>query len=351
MTNTEARIDTDDNSTTIPEAVTSLRDLAMSAAAAAALRAAVRLGIAEVIDDRPVDTEKIADALGVQAPLLERLLRTLKYYGVFAPTENGHVHTPISRLLREDHPQSLKYHVLWATEPWTWALWPHLDEAVRTGRNVFDDLYGQDFFTHLHAQWPESTEVFNKSQTQLSTLSAATIAERLDLSGVGTLADIAGGHGYMLATLLERHPDLQGVLFDLPQVVADPDPRLTADGALAPRARLVGGDCLRAIPVDADLYLFKSILEWDDEKSVIALRNARKSGRPGARVVIITNLIDDSPEIRYTTGADLLFLLNSLGKKHTTATLRAIAERAGLVVNDIRPINSYLHVLDAVIPG
>jgi C-methyltransferase len=218
---------------------------------------------------------------------------------------------------------------------------------VRSGRGGFEDNHGADFFTYLHRTWPASADVFNKAQTELSRLATNAVAAALDLRGIGTLVDVAGGHGYTLATLLERNPDLRGTLFDLPPVVAEADARLRDGGPLAACADLVGGDCLAEVPVEADAYLFKNILEWADEKSVTALRNAARAGRRDSRIFIITNMIDGSPEIRFTTGTDLLFLLNCDGRKHTKETIAAVVRGAGMRVVDMRPVNSYLHLVEA----
>ncbi|QNP74681.1 methyltransferase [Streptomyces roseirectus] len=328
-------------------AVIGVRELALSAAGAAALRAAVRIGVAEALGDRPRTPAELAAAIGADTEMLGRLLRALAQHGVFTQTEEGYAHTATSRLLREDDPNSLKYYTLWVTEPWTWELWPHLEDAVRNGRGGFEEKYGTDFFSYLHRMWPQSADVFNKAQTELSRLATHAVAAALDLSEVGTLVDVAGGHGFTLATLLEKNPHLSGVLFDLPPVVAEADGRLRAGGELADRARVVGGSCLEEIPVQADAYLFKNILEWADDKSVTALRNAARAGRPDSRFFIITNMIDGSPEIKFTTGTDLLFLLNSDGRKHTTDTITAVVRKADLRVVSMRPVNSYLHLLEA----
>ncbi|MFD2468872.1 methyltransferase [Amycolatopsis silviterrae] len=335
---------------TIPQAVMRLRELALSSACAAAVRAAARLGLPDALGDQPSTVEDLASALGADADALGRLMRMLECYYVFEKTDTGYVHTPMSRLLREDNPRSLKYIVLWGTEPWTWELWPHLDESVRSGDEAFQKLHGTDFFAHLHDEWPDSAAVFDKAMTQSSKLSAAAIADRLDLTGVRSLADIAGGQGHVLATLLEKNPGLQGVLVDLPAVVADADPRLRAGGPLASRAQLVAGDCLAEIPVDAEVYLFKNILEWDDASTITALGNAARAARAGSRVLIIENLVDGSPELKFTTAMDLLLLLNVGGRKHTRDGLVALIEEAGLHVDDVRPINSYLHLIEASVP-
>jgi hypothetical protein len=110
------------------------------------------------------------------------------------------------------------------------------------------------------------------------------------------------------------------------------------------------GNCLEKIPVEADVYLFKSILEWDDDRTVTALRNAVAAGRPDSRILIATNLVDDSPEIRYATGIDLLFLLNTNGKRHTRSGITGLVERAGLRVDGVSEVKPLLHVVEASIP-
>ncbi|MFF0149027.1 C-methyltransferase [Amycolatopsis sulphurea] len=338
--------------TVLPAAVMRVRELALSAACAASVRAAAKLGLADVLDDQPATVDELAKAVHADPGALRRLMRSLTCFEVFAePEPDKFVHTDASRLLREDAPRSLKHILLWGTEPWTWELWPHLDQAVRTGKNVFDDLHGKDFFEYLHEQWPESAEVFDKAMTQSSKLSALAIADRLDLTGAERLADIAGGQGNVLATLLSRNEKLNGVLFDLPAVVAGADERLRVGGALADRAELVAGDCRREIPVQADVYLFKNILEWDDESTVLALRNAVAAGRPGARVVIIENLVDGTPEMKFATAMDLLLLLNVGGKKHTKDGLLGLIGQAGLQVDRVSAVNSYLHMVETTIPG
>jgi C-methyltransferase len=330
--------------------ITTLRELALASAASAGLRAVVRVGVADALGDAPVPVAELAKTLNVDAAILARVLRNLRCYGLFDQTDEGIVHTAASKLLREDHPQRLKNWVLWATEPWVWQLWPDLEDALRTGRGHFNERFGENFFAHLHKEWPESTETFNRSQIELSRLTSAAIADTLNLADAKTFADVGGGTGYTLAAILERHPHLHGTLVDLPAAIASPDPRLRPDGALAARSQVVAGDCLQEIPVDADVYQFKSVLEWDDELTVTALRNATRAGHPGSRVLVITNLIDDSPEIRYATGVDLLLLLNTNGKRHTKAGVTALAERAGLRVVGVTPAGPLLHVVETVIP-
>lgn len=329
-----------------------LRELVFGAACAAAVRAAARLGVADALDDRPMEVEDLAAAVKTQPHTLRRLLRALSCQGVFVEHPDGTFgHTEMSRLLREDDPHSLRYIALWCTEPWTWAVWPQLDEAVRSGDNVFENVYGREFFAYLNEEAPESAHVFNRAMTTSSAQSARDVAELLDLEGVTSVADIGGGQGQVVASLLEKHPALHGTLLDLPGVVENADARLRDGGALAERVRIVPGDCRQDIPVQADVYIIKNILEWDDESTRRALANVRKAARPGARVIVIENLVDDTPSMKFTTAMDLLLLLNVGGAKHTRQSMVDRLTDAGLVIGEVRPVNAYLHAFECTVPA
>lgn len=338
--------------TASPQSAMRLRELVFGAAVAAAVRAAARLGVADALGESPATADELATAVNAAPQPLHRLLRALSCYGIFAETQDGRfAHTEMSRLLREDDPHSLRYISLWCTEPWTWQAWPRLDEAVRSGGSVFHDLYGKGFFDYLHQDAHESAHVFNQAMTASSTQSARDVAELLDLTGVSLVADIGGGQGHVLASLLEKHPAVRGVLLDLPGVVAKADRRLRDGGPLAGRTDIVPGDCRHSIPVAADLYIIKNILEWDDDSTRRTLRNVMQAARPGARVVIIENLVDDTPSMRFTTAMDLMLLLNVGGAKHTKGSLVTRTTDAGLVVGEIRPVNAYLHAFECTVPG
>jgi hypothetical protein len=327
-----------------------MRELVFGAACAGAVRAAARLGIADALGDRPMTTDEIASAVDAQPEPLHRLMRALTCYGVFAATEDGrYAHTDMSLLLREDAPGSLRYIALWCTEPWTWGAWPRLDDAVRSGENVFTDLYGKDFFDYLHSDAPESARVFDKAMTHSSRQSAEDIAEFLDLTGVNHVVDIGGGQGHVLASLLETHQQVRGTLLDLPKVVANADLRLREDGALAPRVQLMPGDCRHEVPAGADMYIIKNILEWDDESTRRTLGNIVAAAKPGARVIVIENLVDDSLSMKFSTAMDLLLLLNVGGQKHTKESMVSRMTDAGLRVGDISPVNVYLHAFDSTV--
>lgn len=330
-----------------------LRELGMSLGFAAQVRAAARLGVADALGDEPCPAAELAATLDADPDALDRLLRALTTHGVFVETTPGqYAHTDLSRQLREDHPASLKYLMLWLTAPSTWQVWPRLDEAVRTGKPAFPEIYGQDIFTYLSTSDPESAEVFDRAMTQASRISSDRVVDILDMTDVRTVVDVGGGQGYLAATLLRRYPQVHAVLQDLDTVVAGALPEICEGGVLADRCRVVGGDCRVEVPAGADLYVFRNVLDWDDESTLAALRTVRRCGRPGGRVVVVQAVLDGTPELTFITAMDLLLLLNIGGKKHTGRGLARLVDMAGLLPGEVEPVpGTTLHAVTAYIPA
>ena len=72
-----------------------------------------------------------------------------------------------------------------------------------------------------------------------SGIKTAAIAS-LPLDGIQTIVDLGGADGAVLAAILPAHPDMRGVLFDLPHVIAD------APEALADLASRTGSTAWQA---------------------------------------------------------------------------------------------------------
>ena len=54
--------------------------------------------------------------------------------------------------------------------------------------------------------------------TELTNLVERAVLEAYDFSGCGTIVDVGGGHGGLIASILKKHANLKGVVYDSPQV-------------------------------------------------------------------------------------------------------------------------------------
>ncbi|MGH3685599.1 MAG: methyltransferase [Pseudonocardiaceae bacterium] len=329
-----------------------VHELALGLCNSAMMMVATKLGVADQIDDKPMALTDLADAVGADAATLGRLLRALEVRGVFQEVGEDHfAHTDMSRLLREDHPKSMRWLVRWLVEPWTWMAWPQLDQSVRTGQPVFPGQDGKDFFTYLAEDAPESYTIFNRAMSQRSGYTSETIADIVDLSGATRIVDIGGGQGHLLCTLLRRNPHVHGILYDLPAAVDQADAALRPGGELADRATVRPGSCLESVPAGCDVYILKNLLEWEDDKTVHTLHNVAITAPTGARVVIIQPLIDDSPEIAVTTAMDMMLLINVGGRRHRRRHLEDLIAQSGLELDEIRPTQTNVTILYARVPN
>src|SRR5690349_15966729 len=181
---------------------------------------AAKLKLADLLKEGPRTVEQLATAANVQAPALYRVLRALASVGIFAETSGRRFKmTPLAATLQTGVPGSLRGWTLMINEKYTWDAWEELLHGVKTHEIPFLKAHGLMPFEYLERH-PEDLAVFGESMTSLSGTENPAIANAYRFSKVGTLVDVGGGHGSLLATILRANPRLQGVLFDQASVIA-----------------------------------------------------------------------------------------------------------------------------------
>ncbi|WP_024806284.1 methyltransferase [Nocardia sp. BMG51109] len=331
--------------------ISRIKEVAWGLVSTAALVTAVDLGIAGALDAGPRSAADLARELDADPVALAQLLDALVAREVFARRDDGtYGNTRMSQLLREDDPNSVTYLVRWIGHPIFWRLWPHLREAVTEGKPQSTAVFGSDFFRYIHTHEPEAVSVFTAAMTQASNHTSAQVVEAMGLSGAETVADIGGGQGRLLRAVLETHPDVRGYLLDLDNVVAEALPELRDGGTLADRATVLAGDCRVDVPVRADVYVLKNILDWDDDSTLRTLRNVLRNAAPGARVMVVETLTDHTPEPVVTSALDMLLLVNVGGRKHSSQHVAELFDRVGLTFGGVRPTGTFLALAEGIVP-
>jgi hypothetical protein len=288
--------------------------------AAQAIHVASKLRIPDLLASGPKTIAELASKCGAHPPTLERLLRALASLEMFAPTPDGRFrNTPLTEVLRTDHPQSRREGALFLPAPFLWRPLGELYESVRTGAPTFPVIFGQRFFEYL-ADHPEDASLFNSVMTQ--GIAAPAVLAAYDFSRFERLVDVGGGQGALLRDILAATPSLQGVLFDLPQVVAGASEVLKGD--LGARSQIVGGNFFDSVPGGADAYLLKGVLhDWPDDDAVSILRNTRAAIRPDGTLLLIENILDSAA--RPAGLIDLLMLVIG-GRERTEADFRSLLD-------------------------
>ena len=160
--------------------------------------------------------------------------------------------------------------------------------------------------------------------------------------------DVGGGHGSLLAAVLDGNQAATGTLFDLPSVIEDAA-RAEFITRLGDRIRPIGGDFFKEVPPGGDLYLLKFILhDWDDADSVRILINIRRAIAPGGRLAVVEMVLPGRNEPHIGPLTDLNMMVMTGGVERTAAEYGDLLAKAGFRLERVTATKSPFSVVEAV---
>src|SRR5262249_24572153 len=169
-----------------------------------ALYVAAKLGVADLIGEGAKTSEELSAVAKAHPAALRRLLRMLATLGVFREDADGRFRlTEIGALLRRDVPDSMWSAVIFMTGEEAWSAWGVLLHSVRKGDSAFDHVFGMNAFDY-YARFPERERslVHEEVMAVFTAQSTAALIRVYDFSLFGTVVDVGGGNGALLAALL-----------------------------------------------------------------------------------------------------------------------------------------------------
>ena len=310
--------------------------------------AVTKLGVADLLAEKSQTADELALQTNMHAPSLYRVLRTLASVGIFAENADGRFElTPIAAPLCSDAPNSMRDFALMLGGEWHWRMFGELMHSVKTGATAQDKACGAELFEYL-ANNPEDAKVFNRAMTSHSLAAVPAIVEGYDFSSIGKLVDIGGGQGILLAGILKANPQAQGILFDMPSVIAGESGLLEKEGVTA-RVEKNSGDFFQSVPADADAYVMKHIIhDWDDEQSIKILQNIHSAMNENGKVLIVEMVVPEGNELSPSKILDLQMLIGTGGKERTEKEYRKLLEAADFRLIRVIPTRSPLSIVEAI---
>jgi hypothetical protein len=295
---------------------------------AGAVACLAQLGIPDLLEAGPKSAEELAREIGAHPRALYRLMRATACVGVLNEGPDGKFsQTPMSNVLRTKAQPSLRAFATMGGREWHGRGWSELEYCVRTGKQAPEKIYGAPVFRYLE-QHPEEARIFNQAMTDLSEIDSPAVAEAYDFSGIKTLADVGGGHGNLLATIMARNPEMKGTLCDLAYVVDG-----ARNGPLKPmmeRTSMAACDIFASVPAGADAYIMKHIIhDWPDEGCVRILKACRKGVNLGGKLLVVDQVILPGNEFAPGKFLDLQMLIFPGGCERTEEQFRELFEAAG----------------------
>jgi O-methyltransferase domain len=309
-----------------------------------------RLELADLLGGGSLTVEELSTATDTRPDLLRRLLRGLAGVGLVGLGTGDRVSlTEMGALLGARTPGSLRDLALHRGGE-AFAAWRELEHAVRTGESAFEAAHGDRFFDYLRRN-PDAGAAFDGTMARLSDRVVDEAVAGYDFGTAARILDVGGGRGHFVAAVLEAHPELQGAVFDVPEVAGAACAHLRARG-LGDRSLAIGGNFFERVPAGYDLHVLKWILhDWNDEDCRVLLSACRAALPDNGRLLVVEQLL---PEAVSVNGAlhpavamDLTMLVNfAEARERHLREYEDLLAAGGFTVHEVVPLPSGFSILD-----
>ena len=313
------------------------------------LYVAAMLGIADLLKDRVATAADLAGTLHVDEEALYRVLRLLSGQGVFEEIAcRTFANSRLSEWLRTDVVGSLRSLLIFRGDPNTSAALGELLFSVTTGKPSFEKLCGLEVFGHLRRRQDQAL-LFDDAMTALTALWAPQVAAAYQFAPWGSLMDVGGGSGLLLAEILKVHRGLRGVLAEQPSVLERARQRGFFSGELAGRVQFESCDFFQAIPAGCRAYLLKMVIhDWDDKRASQILINCRRTVPKDGVLLLVEYQLGEQNTPSLGKTVDIFMLAVTGGKERTLEQHRDLLAIAGFRLRSTIAVSDELIIFEAV---
>lgn len=340
--------DAHDSTSPAPPPATQIIQMAAASWIAPVLYATAKLGLADRLADGPRSAAELAIPTKTHAPTLHRLLRALASLGILTErAEQRFALTPLGEALASGASGSARSTVLAFCSPALWRSWEEIVYSLETGKTGFERAHGMPMFDYLAAH-PDEASAFSEAMVGFHGAEPPAVARAYDFSPCGTVVDVGGATGNMLAAILAHHSQPQGVLYDRPHVVRDA-PALLAARGVADRVRIEPGDFFERVPDGGDVYILSHIIhDWNEDQCLTILRHCRRAMKPDARLLIVESVLPPGDAPHPGKILDMVMLVIPGGQERTAAEYDALLRKAELRMTRVVPTESVVSIVEAM---
>lgn len=299
--------------------------------------------VPNLLRDGPKSLQALSELCGAKPKRLQQVLKVLYNNGIFnydsSSDQYSNNHT--SELLLTDH--------------WTqWHNWVDLygnvfydiargipasisKDSTRMAAQVEFDT-DMDMFSYFASRgWVER---LHRTLGGGATAQASGIIKDYPWHEIaeGTVLDVGGGEGALLALLLKEYPSMKGALLDqMPVIDRAKSLFYDSDGKYAHVANqidpdnMIVGNFLEKIPTFKYYTMKWCLHDWDDTKAITVLRNIRSAIEigPDSRLIILEAILADGRARRLSRYADITMMVSANGEERTEAQWRRLADQTG----------------------
>jgi precorrin-6B methylase 2 len=278
--------------------------------------------------------EMLAMQLDLRPEPLRRFLRGLVTLQLCEELEDGRfVLTPAGKSLAVGSPSSLRQKAQVVVGQY-WLPWLSLMHCLETGEPSFPFVFGAKVSDWRAADKNEGDPFYRYlAKEEMEVANADDLMQSFDEFEADTIASIGSGYGGFLVSFLHAFPELKAIVFDTVPTVEGAEPMFQALG-LRHRVTFVAGDILKEIPVEADIYFLKGVLQQHgDTEARTMLQNCRKAMKPSAKLIVYERLMpENAMDDPAAVMLDLHMMVVTGGRARTEVEMKELLASAGFSV-------------------
>jgi SAM-dependent methyltransferase len=313
------------------------------------LYCAAKLGVADLLKDGPQTSSDLARDLKVNESALYRILRLLASQSVFEEiSPQTFANTELSHFLCSGVPGTVRSILIFRGSELFFGPFAEILYSVRTGEPARTKVFGMDGWEYLK-QHPEQARIFDDAMTDMSAIVGPMVAVAYELGRWGSIIDVGGGNGILLASVLKAHPEMRGVLAALPHVLERAQQRGFLADELQARSAMQPCDFFRDVPSGCRAYMMKSVIhDWDDEHAEKILANCRRAVPEDGALLLVEWTLHEGNVHPGGKLFDVVMLVMTGGKERTAEEYRQLLARSGFRLNQVIPTASDLSIIEAL---
>lgn len=306
---------------------------------------AAKAGLFEAIDSGLGRVAEIAKEKDLAEDPLARALEGLVHLGFLERNDDRYVLTDDGRLMLPGATGGFKDMAALWNELFDGA-WAELETTIRTGQPGFTVRHGETLFARIGHDGAAAKHFVGamRGLSQLIAREASIlIATRLRASGCTSICDVGGGDGFLIAEIARICPNVECVLFDVPQVIELSSAHLSDYGVVG-----VSGSFFTSVP-RADAHILSNVIhDWSDEEALRILKNVRRAQGQGSTLFILEMMLGGDTEPLLARSTDLNMLVLTGGRERTRDDFDSLLSEAGYRIASVQSIVDLTCLLEAV---
>jgi len=275
------------------------------------LQMANRVGIFDVLSEKPLSAEQISSKCKTDTELTEKLLIACAALGLLIKDHDEYRNSDIASTYLVKG-QKLYQGNMISHSAWVRTRWDEIEESICDKAEYSEAEQHYNFIMAMD-------NIANASRADL-------FLKSIDLSGRKLLLDVGGGPGSYSIAACKKYPQLKAVVFDLKETI-DIAKKVIAREGMAKQVDTIEGSWeMESYGSGYDVVILSNILHGKESEAAMKLKKSYTALEPGGLLAVQEFLLDDNKDGPLTAA-----LFNMMVGAFSKSELIEVISQAGFI--------------------